>query len=168
MKFNPAGKPDKKSAPAQNDQPAPPLWVLEVKESSGRVYLRIALSPDFYRELYQFLEQKGFVSYGHEADGIALLLEFGCSTESHEELQQDTEAMRRDGAHYAAMSFQTAEYYAKNSAIAMGLRFHLQENRLLKKRLKEQGLGGLVTEDEWDRWDEDTIVELCRRYVFCR
>lgn len=162
------GKLNRKLAPAQDGQPVPPLRILEIREGSHRVHLRIALSPDFYRELYRFLEQKGFVSYGHEADGIALLLEFGCSTENHEEMEQDMEAMRRDGPHYAALSYQTAEYYAKNSAIAMGLRFHLQENRLLKKRLREEGLGELASEDEWDRWDEDTIAELYRRYVFCR
>lgn len=168
MKPNSAGKPERSLAPGEEHQSPPPLRILEIRETNDRVYLRIALSPGLYRELYQFLEQKGFVSYGREADGTALLLEFGCSTESREEMQRDMEAMRRDGTHYAALSFQTAEYYAKNSAIAMGLRFHLQENRALKKRLREEGLGGLIAEDEWDRWDEGTVAELYRRYVFCR
>jgi hypothetical protein len=150
----------------QGEQHTPPLRILEVKRDDDKVRLRVKLSPEFYSELYRFLEQKGLACWGHEKEGIALLLEFGSCGESCEEMDKDIEAMRRDGPRYAAMSFQTAEYYARNGAIVMGLRFHLQENRALKKKLRENGLGDLVSEDEWDGWDNSIIEDLYRRYVF--
>ena len=97
---------------------------------------------------------------------IPLFLEFGLSEESREELERDKSEMWKVSSRYAAMSFQTSEYYAKNSAITMGLRFRLQENRALKKKLKEMDLGGCVSEDEWDNWNDNFINELYRIYVF--
>jgi hypothetical protein len=99
---------------------------------------------------------------------MSLLLELGLSGESREELERNKNEMWKESSRYAAMSFQTSEYYAKNSAITMGLRLHLQENRALKKKLKEKGLGEYIREDDWDNWDDNIINELYRRYVFCK
>jgi len=72
------------------------------------------------------------------------------------------------GSRYAALNFRTSEYYAPNNDIAVGLRLHLQENKSLKRELKENGMEEYVSEDEWDKWDENFINELYRRYVFCK
>jgi hypothetical protein len=158
-----------KIAQSQEEQPIEPVKILEITHSQGNVCLRVAMSFEFYNELHTFLEHQGWMSWGHnEKEGIALLLEFGLSEESREELERNKEELLKVSSRYAALNFQTSEYYANNSAIAMGLRLHLQENKSLKKKLEKRGLGGYVSEDEWDKWDDNYINELYRIYVFCR
>jgi hypothetical protein len=159
----------KKIAQSPEEQPVEPVRILEVKEGEDKVCLRLAMSRVFYNELHTFLEHQGWMSWGHnEKEGMALLLEVGLSGDSREKLERDRDEIRKAGSRYAALNFQTSEYYAKNSAITMGLRFHLLENKSLKKKLKKRGLGGYVFEDEWDKWDDNYINELYRIYVFCR
>jgi hypothetical protein len=157
-----------KIAQSSEEQPVEPVRILEAKESEGSVYLRLAMSREFYNELYEFLEHKGYVCFGREKAGISLLLEFGLSEESHETLERNKDEMSEMSSSYATMNFQTSEYYARNSAITRGLRIHLQENKSLKRKLKEQDAGSRLPEDEWDKWDDDFINELYRRYVFCK
>ena len=155
-----------KIAPLEEEHPQEPVRILEAKENGDKVSLRVAMSREFYNELYEFLKQKGYVSLGREREGMSLLLEFGLSEENRSGLERNQKEMWKESSCYAAMTFQTAEFYARNTAITLGLNLHLQENRALKKRLKEKGLGEFVLEDEWDKWDENFIDALYRRYVF--
>jgi hypothetical protein len=167
MKIKEPRIPNKENiTPLQKEQPVELVRILKAKESGDKICLRVAMSREFYNELYEFLKQKGYVSLGREREGMSLLLEFGLSEESREELERNKNEMWKESSHYAAISFQTSEYYAKNSAITMGLRLHLQENKLLKQKLKEKGLGDYASEDEWDKWNDSFISELYRRYVF--
>ena len=153
---------------SQEEQFVGPVKILEVKERQDRVYLRVSMSSEFYNELYGFLKETGLTCWGNDKKAIPLFLQFGLSGESREELEKIKGEFLKVSSRYAAMSFQTSEYYAKSSTIAMGLRQHLQENKSLKRSLREKGLGEYVSEDEWDNWDENFINELYRRYVFCK
>ena len=155
----------KKITQSQNEEP---VKILEARESEDKACLRVAMEYEFYNDLLEFLKPKRDVSFGHEKEAISLLLEYGLSEESREELERIKNEIERVGSHYAAMCFQTYEYYAKNNAITMGLRLHLQENKSLKRELKERGLGGYASADEWDKWDDNFIDGLYRRYVFCK
>jgi hypothetical protein len=157
-----------KTAQSSEEQPVEPVRILEAKESEGSVYLRLAMSREFYNELYEFLERKGYMCFGREKAGISLLLEFGLSEESHETLERNKDEMWEASSSYAAINFQTSEYYARNSTITRGLRIHLQENKSLKRKLREQGFGSYLSEDAWDKWDDNFVNELYRRYVFCK
>jgi hypothetical protein len=169
MKIHRPGNSNKsKIAQSQEEQPVEPVKILEVRESGSNVCLRVAMSFEFYNELYEFLKQTGLTCWGNDKKAIPLFLQIGLSEDTREELERNKEELLKVGSRYAALNFQTAEYYATNSDIAMGLRLHLQENKSLKRELKERGLGHYVSEDEWDRWDDDFIKELYRRYVFCK
>jgi hypothetical protein len=155
-----------KTTSLQKEQPAALVRILEAKENEGQIYLRVAMSREFHCELHEFLKQKGYVFWGREKEGMSLLLESGLSEEDRSGLEKNQSEMSKESSCYAAMTFQTAEYYARNTAITLGLNLHLQKNRALKKELKEKGLGEFVPADEWDKWDEDFIDVLYRRYVF--
>lgn len=71
-----------KIAPSQEEQSIGSVKILEAKESEDGVHLRVVMSHEFYNELYEFLKQKGYVSFGREKEGMSLLLEFGLSEES--------------------------------------------------------------------------------------
>ena len=157
-----------KTAQSQKEQPMEPVKILEVTESQGNVCLRVVTSFEFYNEVYEFLKQTGLTCWGNDKKAIPLFLQFGLSEESREELERIKGEFLKVSSRYAAMSFQTSEYYAKSSTIAMGLRQHLSENKSLKRSLRERGLGEYVSEDEWDNWDDNFINELYRRYVFCK
>lgn len=150
----------------QKRQLAEPVEILEVRRSGDKVYLRVEMSPGFYSEVHEFLDQKGYVSFGRESEGMSFLLQFGISEESRTELERNQSQMWKESSQYAATTFQTAEYYARNTAITLGLHLHLQENRALKKELKEKGLDEFASKDEWDEWDEDAVDAFYRRYVF--
>jgi hypothetical protein len=142
---------EEKIAPSQEGLPAGPMRILEARESDDKVCLRVVISCEFYNELYEFLGQIGLTCWGNDKKVIPLFLEFGLSEESREELERNKNEMWKVSSRYAAMSFQSSEYYAKNSTITMGLRLHLLENKALKKKLKEKGLGEYIREDEWDK-----------------
>jgi hypothetical protein len=40
------------------------------------------------------------------------------------------------------------------------------KNRLLKRRLQLKGLQKLISEDEWDCWDESVIDNYYHKYYF--
>ena len=167
MKIKQSGISNKdKITPPQEEQPVEPLKILEARESGDRVYLRVAISGEFYNELYEFLERTGLTCWGNDKKAVPLFLQFGLSEESREELERIKGEFLKVSSRHAAMSFQTSEYYAKSSTIAMGLRQVLQENKSLKRSLRERGLEKHVSEDEWDNWDDNFINELYRRYVF--
>ena len=157
-----------KTAQSQKEQPVEPVKILEITESQGSVCLRVAMSFEFYNEVYEFLKQTGLTCWGNDKKAIPLFLRFGLSEDTREDLERNKEELLKVGSRYAALNFRTAEYYATNNDIAVGLRLHLQENKSLKRELKENGMEEYVSEDEWDKWDENFINELYRRYVFCK
>jgi hypothetical protein len=155
-----------KFMPSQEEQPVESAKILEIKESEGKVCLRVAMSREFYNELCDFLKQNALTYWGNDKRVIPLLLQYGLSEESREGLGKYENELLKVGSRYAAINFQTSEYYAKNQAITMGLRLHLGENKLLKQKMKANGLESYLSEDEWDKWDDNFISELYRRYVF--
>jgi len=157
-----------KIALSHEESPVEPVNILEVRKNDDGVHLRLAMSRGFYDELYEFLTQNGLTCWGNDKKVLPLFLQYGLSEDSREELERNKEEIWKVSSRYAALNFQTSEYYAKNSAITMGLRFHLQENKSLKQKMKEMDLGGCVSEDEWDNWNDNFINELYRIYVFCR
>jgi len=42
----------------------------------------------------------------------------------------------------------------------------LQENRMLKRRLKAEDMQKLVPKDEWDGWGESVVNSHYQKYVF--
>jgi len=123
MKIKQSGISNKdKITPPQEEQPVEPLKILEARESGDRVYLRVAISGEFYNELYEFLERTGLTCWGNDKKAVPLFLQFGLSEESREELERIKGEFLKVSSRHAAMSFQTSEYYAKSSTIAMGLR----------------------------------------------
>lgn len=130
--------------------------------------MKVALPYGFHEELYKFLNEKGFLCYGHEKPGIALTISFGLSENNREEMIKDMSEMENAMSEYAATRFRVHECYEENSKIASGLRIMLAQNKSLKRKLKEKGLGHLVQEDEWDNWDEDTIRRFYQEYVLCK
>jgi len=143
-----------------------PVRIVEVRQSETGTVLRIALSNEFYDELFGFLKQKGYSALGRDQEGLSLLLEFGLAEDTQKELENNRNEMWKEGPRYAAISFKTAELYARNFDLTKGLRLHLLQNRSFKKRLLEMGYPDYVTQDEWDSWDENTIKEFYNRYVF--
>jgi hypothetical protein len=155
-----------KIAPLEEEHPQEPVRILEAKENGDKVSLRVAMSREFYDDLYEFLKQKGYVSYKREKDGMSILLEFGLSEESREELERNRDEMWKVSSRYAAISFKTSEYYERNFEITKGLTYHIRLNKELKRELKEKGLGDYVSKDEWDNWDDNFVDRLYNRYVF--
>jgi hypothetical protein len=145
----------------------PPIKIIGVRSSNGKVYVEVAMSRDFNAKLNDFLRKMGFFAFGRQADGMALLVEYGLFNESLE-TDEGRDWLAKTGPKYASLRFKTHEYYTQNFSIAKGLRLHLQENKALKQLLREKGLGKYVTEDEWDGWDDRHVDEFYRRYVFAK
>lgn len=156
-----------KDLPDLSNVPGSPVKVLGKRPGNGKVHVEIAMSRYFSAKLNDFLRNKGFFAFGRQAEGMALLVEYGLSSEN-QETDEGREWLAKAGPKYASLRFKTHEYYTQNFSIAMGLRLHLQENRSLKQLLKDKGLGKYVTVDEWDGWDDRRIDEFYRRYVFIR
>lgn len=145
-----------------------PVAILEARQNDRKVHLKLAMSDDFHARFYGFLEERGFLCYGHEKPGIALLIDYGLSEESRDELARNVSDMEAVMSRYAATRYRVHDCYEENSAIASGLRIMLAVNKSLKRRLKEAGLGNLVDEDDWDSWGEETVSSFYRKYVFCK
>jgi len=143
-----------------------PIKILGVRQENGKIFVKISITRKYYEYLYHFLKEKGLIGLTGGKDGISLLLEYGLTDLTPEDLskQWDIQKMSR----YAAACFKCYELFEKNCAIAAGLKFHLLENKNLKKKLREKGMDHEVTEDEWDNWDQTRIKEFYDRYVFCR
>ncbi|RJO62153.1 MAG: hypothetical protein C4542_04825 [Dehalococcoidia bacterium] len=149
----------------QSAQPSP-VRFLEALPESDKIRLKITMSSEFHQKLYEFLERQGFLYFGHEKEGIPLLLKYGLSEVSRTELEKNKEELNL--SRYAAMRFQCSEYFAQNMAMTLGLRRELSRNRALKQKLIEKGQAKHLTPDEWDSWDEDFIDGLLCRYVPCK
>ena len=148
------------------ESPPEPVNILEAREKGDFIHLRLALSREFYGELYGYLNKWGLTYWGNDKKVVPMFIKYGLSEESSGGLEEYENYLSKVGSRYAAINFQTSEYYAKNQAIVMGLRTHLEENKSLKRRLKAIGLTNDMSEDVWDKWDENHINELYRKYVF--
>jgi hypothetical protein len=165
MKIKWPGIPNKAKIAPLPESPGELVNILEVRKNDDVVHLRLAMSRGFYVELYEFLKQNGLTYWGNDKKVVPLFIQYGLS-ESREGLGEYENDLSKVSSRYAAINFQTSEYYARNQAITMGLRMHLEENKLLKKKLKALGLASYVSEDAWDKWDDNYISELYRKYVF--
>ena len=149
----------------QSAQPSP-VRLLEALPESDKIRLKITMSSEYHQKLYEFLEQQGFLYFGHEKEGIPLLLKYGLSKVRRDELERNKNEL--DLSRYAAERFQCTEYYQDNMALTLGLRQELNQNRALKRELLAKGLSRHLAADAWDSWGEARITELYQRYVPCQ
>jgi hypothetical protein len=142
------------------------ISALEEIESKTKAHLKIDIPNDIAKQVKRFLNEKGLPW----KEGIILLLTYGLSDETGEELEQlrhEKELKNFElSQKYSAMRFRFYEYYQENKALTMRLRLMLNENKSLKKTLEKEGLRCEVLKKNLDNWDEDKINDYYRRYVF--
>jgi len=142
------------------------ITALEEIESREKARLKVAIPYEVAEKLEQFLNEKGLF----ERQGIPLLVEYGLSDESEEELDklrlEKESQMHHLYGTYCNMKFHAYEYFMENNAITMRLSSTLSKNRSLKQRMREEGLQSCISQDEWDNWDEAKVNEFFRKYVF--
>lgn len=163
MKIN-VGKTHKKAT--SRTRRADVIAALEEIESREKARLKISIPYEAAEKLDQFLKEKGLP----ERQGIPMLIHYGLSEESEEELEKLKSEKESQIGHlwgtYATMKFRAYEYFTENKALTMRLSYSLSENLSLKRRLENMGLRSLVPKDEWDGWNEETVESYFRRYVF--
>ncbi|MGQ9743866.1 MAG: hypothetical protein ACUVQW_04540 [Candidatus Bathycorpusculaceae bacterium] len=142
------------------------ITALEAIESREKARLRVAIPHAAAEKLEQFLKEKGL----SERQGIPLLIEYGLSDESEEELdklrlEKESQIHHMYGT-YCNMKFRAYEYFMENKAITIRLSFLLSKNQSLKQKLVEEGLQSYLSQDEWDNWNEAEVNEFFRKYVF--
>jgi hypothetical protein len=105
-----------------------------------------------------------------ERQGVQMLIEYGLSKESEEELKKlasEKESKMRDmWGKYVNMKFRAYEYFVENGPLTRRLPNSLSKNHSLKRQLENMGLQRLVPKDEWDNWNDKTVDRYFRRYVF--
>jgi hypothetical protein len=143
------------------------ISALEAIENREKVHIKIVIPYETAKELSRFLKEKGIL----ESQGVPLLIQYGVSSESEEELERLKREMNSKAAQnlwgeYAVIKFKAYEYLMENKAMVMRLSNMLYENRLLKRRLQLKGLQKLIPKDEWDSWDESVIDSYYHKYVF--
>jgi hypothetical protein len=143
------------------------ISALEAIENREKVHIKIAIPYETAKELSRFLKEKGIL----ESQGVPLLIQYGLSSESEEELERLKREMNSKAAQnlwgeYAVIKFKAYEYLMENKAMVMRLSNMLYENRLLKRRLQLKGLQKLIPKDEWDSWDESVMDSYYHKYVF--
>ena len=124
-------------------------------ERETKSHMLIDLPVEEAEKVRRFLDEKRLPWEG----GIGLLLAYGLSDETEEEL----EILRREkelnmfklGQKYATIRFHSSEYYQENKALTMRLRLMLSENKSLKKTLEKENLGREVHTNVWDDWGEE-------------
>ncbi len=142
---------------------------LESKASEGgSVVLDLSFSGEYWRKIEEFLEQRtGFLTKQETSEALAILLEYGASTEAPPTPLSVSQKFALSGE-YSSLHFKQFECFKENRDIALGLRVHIDANRLLKRRLAELRGAQAVPHDEWDSWDEATIARYYEKYVFAR
>jgi len=142
------------------------ITALEAIESQEKARLKVAIPHVAAEKLEQFLREKGLF----KRQGIRLLIEYGLSDESEEELDKLRLEKESQIHHmyntYCKMKFHAYEYFMENKAITMRLSSLLSKNQSLKQKLAEEGLQSYISQNEWDRWDEAKVNEFFRKYVF--
>jgi hypothetical protein len=142
------------------------ITALEEIESREKARLKVAIAREVAEKLKRFLKEKGLL----ERQGIVLLISYGLSGESEEELdklrlEKESQIHHMYGT-YCNMKFCAYEYFMENKAITIRLSFLLSKNQSLKQKLVEEGLQSYLSQDEWDNWDEARVNEFFRKYVF--
>jgi len=142
------------------------ITALEEIESREKARLKVTIPREVAEKLKRLLKEKGLL----ERQGIVLLISYGLSDESEEELEKlklekETQMHHLYGT-YCVMKFRAYEYFMGNKAITMRLSFLLSKNQSLKQELVEEGLQSCISQDEWDNWDEAKVNEFFRKYVF--
>ena len=135
-------------------------------ESREKSHLMVAIPADVADQTAIFLKEKGF----QRKQGIALLIEYGLSSETEEEL----ESLRIEresniswlSQKYATMRFRTYQFSEENCTLTMSLRSMINENQALKQVFKKQGLDNCFSKDELGEWDEATVASFYQKYVF--
>ena len=142
------------------------ITALEEIESREKARLKVTIPREAAEKLEKFLEEKGLL----ERQGIVLLISYGLSDESKEELDglrlEKESQMHHLYGTYCVMKFRVYEYSMENNALTMRLSSLLSKNRSLKQRMKEEGSQDCILQDEWDNWDEAKVDEFFRKYVF--
>lgn len=164
MKNN-KSKPSHKEHISQRRQ-ADLITALETIESREKARLKVAIPHGVAEKLWQFLKEKGLP----KKQGIPLVIEYGLSDESEEKLEklklEKESQMHNLYGTYCNMKFRSYEYFMENKALTIRPSFLLSKNRSLKRRLIEEGLQSYLSQNEWDNWNEATVNELLRKYVF--
>lgn len=142
------------------------ITALEEIESREKARLKVTIPHEIAEKLKKFLKEKGLL----ERQGIPLLIEYGLSDESEEELDRLRLEKESQFHHvygtYCNMKFDAYEYFMENKALTMRLSSSLSKNQSLKQKLAEEGLQSYLSQDEWDNWDEAKVNEFFRKYVF--
>jgi hypothetical protein len=144
-----------------------PISALEVIESFEKVRIRVKVPYETAKKVTLFLGEKGIP----KSQGIPMLIQYGLSDESKEELERLKDEMESENGRnlwgeYAVMKFRVYEYFMENKVMVINLPRMLDENRMLKRRLEMEGLTELIPKDEWDNWDKSVIDAYYRKYVF--
>jgi len=164
MKINKSKLPNKEHVSQRHH--ADLITALGAIERQEKARLKVAIPHEAAEKLEQFLKEKGLL----KRQGILLLIEYGLSDESEEELdklrlEKESQMQHLYGT-YSVMKFRAYEYLMENKALARRLPFILSENQSLKQRLEKEGSQSCIPQDEWDSWDEAKINEFFRKYVF--
>jgi len=164
MKIN-KSKPSNKEQVSQRRH-ADLIIALEAIESREKARLKVAIPHEVAEKLEQFLKGKGLF----ERQGIPLLIEYGLSDESEEELEklklEKESQMHHLYGTYCNMKFRAYGYFMENKVITIRLSSLLSKNQSLKQKLVEQGLQRYLSQDEWDNWNEAKVNKFFRKYVF--
>lgn len=145
-------------------QEADVIEILEVKTTETAVRLIVRFGGKTWRELRDFVRQKGFVRAG---DGLSLLLAYGLSEREGIDIEKRHAEMMAIGSRYAAMSFEAYTLFDRNRALTTALSVILPENRRLRREAEELGLIPASAE-VWDSWDQQKVSDFYKRYVFVR
>jgi len=131
----------------------------------AKVMLKI---PEEHAErIEKFLSEKGYKA----EEALPLLVEYGLGCLDPLEMKRLNDEKELEhikiGTDYSILRFEAYQYFMDNKAMTMQLRLMLADNRRLKEKLREEGLGQMP-ECEWDEWGEDEIKAFYDRYVFAR
>jgi len=163
MKIN-KSKPSNKEHVLQRHH-ADLISALEEIESREKARLKVVIPREAAEKLKKFLEEKGLP----ERQGIVLLVNYGLSDESEEELDklrlEKESQMNHMYGTYCVMKFRAYEYFMENKALTIRLSSSLSKNQSLKKELAEEGLQRYLSQDEWDNWNAVKVNEFFRKYV---
>lgn len=146
----------------------PPVTIEGSTTADDAVTLQISFAGEFWRKVEAFIDEKLGPLIAHEKEeAIAMLVEYGAPEEGPHRVFSTQEKFAISGEQ-SSLHFRQFDVFRHNRSIAIGLKVHLDSNRLLKKKLVELKGVEAVPRDEWDSWDERTVNQLYERYVFAK
>ncbi len=132
------------------------------------VILEISFGREFWKKVEAFIDEKlGSLTAREKEEAVAMLVEHGAPKEGSYRVFSAVERFAIS-SEQSSLHFKQFDLYRHNRSVAVGLKAHLDSNRLLKKKLAELKGVQAVPRDEWDSWDEKTVDELYERYVFAK